>query len=663
MALLVTPGVSVTLIDETFYIPAQATAVPVIFGVTADEKTYFDSNEQDDFPALGTYESHKIRPITSISQSIELYGVPKFYTQTIGGTTYPLHGDSRNEYGLAALNYYLGLGSLAYFIRANINTDDSRSKLLSLWTDKITQAATRIQTDATTFLTNYNNLNGTTRASLTDTEAWPIVEDALDDLVFSSYSFKTKGADPVVTPYNNTSNYVADVYVYYNHVYYKSVAANGPTSPNVVVTPGTNSLIWLAQDMQWRDTPSLFKTDVRTMPRGVYNSPSGFYGPATYAEGYADPNNVMYGFTGIRGRMLEFVVDSEGSTSGHATEFTPQELRDVLLEIGDDFTFTQEFNKSTVLGTSDSARRSAIVAALQQAFQAVTDLKSDAYEFNIVLAPGFNELDDDIDSLIQGSNEESVGICGTPMFLGPTAASTWANSPAPIGLPTRIRNRNLIYHYGVAMISNLDGNDIVVPMNSIFLRTLTYSDTISYPWYAPAGVINGIISGVSRVGYLSGTPGTPTTFVDAPLNPGERQLLLVGMAPTTPANLNIVPYEFGAGYVMMSQVNSQPYVSEIMSINVDRLLRYIKRGIRKGSRPFLFRPNDQITRDQFKAMVDGFLSELVALRGLYDFASLCDDSNNGPDRVARKEMWCEVAVQPVTAVEFIYVPITVQKPS
>lgn len=655
MALLVTPGVSVTLIDETFYIPAQATAVPVIFGVTADEKTYFDSNSQDDLPALGTYEFHKIRPITSISQSIQLYGVPKFYTQTIGGTTYPLHGDSRNEYGLATLNYYLGLGSLAYFIRANVNTDDSRAKLLAMWEDKIGQAATRIQADATTFLTNYNNLHGTSRVSLTDAEVWPIVEDALDDLVFSSYSFRTKSQDPAtsaITVYSALANYPINTYVYYNNVYYKSLAANGPLTSNVTA-PGTDGAVWQVQDINWADTPSLFKTDVRTMPRGVYDSPSGFFGPADFTPG----------FIGMRGRMLKFVADTEGTTSGHDTEFTPLEIRNLLLEISDDFAFTQEFNKSTVLGSNDSARRAAIVTALQAAVAAVTDLKSDAYEFNIVIAPGFAELDDEIDSLIQGTHEEAVGVCSTPMFLDPTAASAWANDPSPSGLPTRIKSRNLIYHYGVAMISNLDGNDIVVPMNSVFLRTLTYSDTISYPWYAPAGVINGIISGVSRVGYLSGTPGTPTTFVDAPLNPGERQLLLVGTAPTTPTNLNIVPYEFGAGYVMMSQVNSQPYVSEIMSINVDRLLRYIKRGIRKGSRPFLFRPNDQITRDQFKAMVDGFLSELVALRGLYDFASLCDESNNGPDRVARKELWCEVAVQPVTAVEFIYVPITVQKPS
>lgn len=654
MALLVTPGTSVTLIDETFYIPAQATAVPVIFGVTADEKTYFDSTSQDDLPALGTYEFHKIRPITSIAQSIQLYGIPKFYTQTVGGTTYSLHGDSRNEYGLATLNYYLGLGSLAYFVRANVNTDDSRAKLLQLWDQKVSEAATRIQADATTFLTNYNNLHGTTRVSLSHTEVLPIVEDALNDVVFSSYSFRTKPQSPLtsdITLYSALANYPVGAYVYYNNVYYKALGANGPLS---AVTPGTNDVVWQVQDMSWADTPSLFMNDVRTMPRGIFDSPSGFYGPADFTPG----------FIGMKGRMLEFVANTDGQTVGHADQFTPLEIRNLLLEISDDFTFTLEFNKSTVLASDDAGRRSAIVTALQAAVSATSDLRSDAYEFNIVMAPGFPELDDELDSLIQGTHEEAVGLSSTPMFLNPTDASSWANDPTPAPLPARIKSRNVIYHYGVAMISNLDGNDIVVPMSSVFLRTLTYSDTISYPWFAPAGVINGIISGVSRVGYLlSGTAGTPTTFVDAPLNQGERQLLLVGTAPTTPTNLNIVPYEFGAGYVVMSQVNSQPYVSEIMSINVDRLLRYIKRGIRKGSRPFLFRPNDQITRDQFKAMVDGFLSELVALRGLYDFASLCDESNNGPDRVARKELWCEVAVQPVTAVEFIYVPITVQKPS
>ena len=89
------------------------------------------------------------------------------------------------------------------------------------------------------------------------------------------------------------------------------------------------------------------------------------------------------------------------------------------------------------------------------------------------------------------------------------------------------------------------------------------------------------------------------------------------------------------------------------------LLMYIKRSLRKGSFPFLFEPNDQITRDNLKAAVDGFLGDILIKRGLYDFVTLCDASNNTPDRIDNNQLWCDVALKPVKAAEFIYIPVRV----
>jgi phage tail sheath protein FI len=58
-------------------------------------------------------------------------------------------------------------------------------------------------------------------------------------------------------------------------------------------------------------------------------------------------------------------------------------------------------------------------------------------------------------------------------------------------------------------------------------------------------------------------------------------------------------------------------------------------------------------------MVDGFLGDLIVKRGLYDFATICDESNNTPDRIERNELWIDVAIKPVKAAEFIYIPIRI----
>jgi len=86
---------------------------------------------------------------------------------------------------------------------------------------------------------------------------------------------------------------------------------------------------------------------------------------------------------------------------------------------------------------------------------------------------------------------------------------------------------------------------------------------------------------------------------------------------------------------------------------------YIKRQLRKNTMSFVFEPNDQLTRDNLKAAVDSFLGDLIVRRGLYDFATVCDSSNNTPDRIDRNEMYIDVALKPVRSAEFIYIPIRV----
>ena len=100
MTTLVSPGVSVTIIDESFFIPAQAPTVPLIFIATADEKLRPDGIT----PAAGTFESNVVRTVTSVKQSTDLYGIPRFIQDSSGNQ---FHGDARNEYGLFALNQFL----------------------------------------------------------------------------------------------------------------------------------------------------------------------------------------------------------------------------------------------------------------------------------------------------------------------------------------------------------------------------------------------------------------------------------------------------------------------------------------------------------------------------------------------------------------------------
>ena len=74
----------------------------------------------------------------------------------------------------------------------------------------------------------------------------------------------------------------------------------------------------------------------------------------------------------------------------------------------------------------------------------------------------------------------------------------------------------------------------------------------------------------------------------------------------------------------------------------------------------MFEPNDKITRDQVKAAADALLLELVGLRALYDFLSVCDETNNTPARIDRNELYLDIAIEPVKAIEFIYIPLRIK---
>jgi len=94
-------------------------------------------------------------------------------------------------------------------------------------------------------------------------------------------------------------------------------------------------------------------------------------------------------------------------------------------------------------------------------------------------------------------------------------------------------------------------------------------------------------------------------------------------------------------------------------VNVARLVAYLRLVLDKVARPFIFEPNDTITRNQVKAGFESVLNDIVAKRGLYDYLVVCDTTNNTPDRIDRNELYVDIAIKPVKAIEFVYIPVRI----
>lgn len=183
----------------------------------------------------------------------------------------------------------------------------------------------------------------------------------------------------------------------------------------------------------------------------------------------------------------------------------------------------------------------------------------------------------------------------------------------------------------------------------MMLRTFLRNDTVAYPWLAAAGTRRGIIDNATNIGYLDRTTGEFQTIKTR-----------IGIRDTLYANF-INPMVFFTGNGLLNYGNKTSYNSSsaLDRTNVARLVAYIRRQLTLAARPFVFEPNDALTRQQIAGVVETLMIDLVAKRGIYDYLVVCDESNNTPSRIDRNELWVDVAVEPVKAAEFIYIPVRI----
>lgn len=302
------------------------------------------------------------------------------------------------------------------------------------------------------------------------------------------------------------------------------------------------------------------------------------------------------------------------------------------------------------------AVRNVVKIAMQAAITSNTNLRSENTQFNLVAAPGYPELLDEMLALSADRKDTVFVIGDTPFRLAPdnTSINNWATNAANAtengedGLVSSSEYAALYYPSGLA--TNIDGTSVVVPASHMALRTFAFNDQVAFPWFAPAGFQRGSVDNVSSVGYIDATSGE---YVPVTLNEGQRDTLYSN-------RVNPIAQFPGRGISLYGQKTLSPTASALDRINVARMVIYVRQQLEDLVKPFLFEPNDEITRSNAKNSVDRFLDNLVTQRGLFDFITVCDTSNNTPARIDRNELYIDVAIQPLKAVEYIYIPIRVQ---
>lgn len=306
------------------------------------------------------------------------------------------------------------------------------------------------------------------------------------------------------------------------------------------------------------------------------------------------------------------------------------------------------------------SQRYAVTRALKAAINDNDDIRSESIKYDTVLVPGYPELYSDMLSL-----QTEIGICfgiaDTPSRMIPSGVPTgtevtatdWKNntgladSTGEEGF-TGSGSAFMAHYYPWGLTSNVDGNSVMIPPSTIAMRTIAYSDAIGYPWFAPMGEEAGLVNNADSVGYLNDAGD----YKVLNFKKGHRDILY-GL------NINPITNLSNVGLRVWGQKTTYGSATALDRINVARLILKIRYDLQTSLRSFIGKPDDPITWASAKNQVTRYLAGIKSLRGLVDFAVRCDENNNTAARLDNNEMWVDVALKPVKAVEFIYVPITI----
>jgi hypothetical protein len=302
------------------------------------------------------------------------------------------------------------------------------------------------------------------------------------------------------------------------------------------------------------------------------------------------------------------------------------------------------------------AQRAFVVSKIKAMIDTNSAIRdTDTLLFNLIAAPGYPEAIQNMIAFNTDIGQTAFVVGDTPFRLEPSGTSllTWGSNKA---LATDNGDEGAVSYdpymsmfYPSGYTNDNAGNNIVVPPSHMMLRTIINSDAKSYPWFAPAGTNRGTIDNATSVGYIDGQTGE---FNTVSLYESLRDVM-------AQVKINPIATLPGVGIVNMGQYTRAHAATALDRINVARLIGYLRRQLTILAKPFLFEPNDAQTRNEIKSAAQSLLLELVGQRALYDFVVVCDTSNNTPARISRSELWLDIAIEPVKAVEFIYIPLRI----
>lgn len=172
-----------------------------------------------------------------------------------------------------------------------------------------------------------------------------------------------------------------------------------------------------------------------------------------------------------------------------------------------------------------------------------------------------------------------------------------------------------------------------VPFNGDMAGLCAYTDEIEDPWWSPAGLNRGGVKNVTKLAFNPTRTNRDNLYRKA---------------------VNPVVIFRGEGTILFGDKTLQTKPSAFDRINVRRLFIVIEKAIATAAKYALFEFNDETTRQAFVNLVEPYLRNVKARRGVTDFKVVCDETNNTPVVIDRNEFVGDIYIKPNRSINFIY---------
>jgi hypothetical protein len=171
-----------------------------------------------------------------------------------------------------------------------------------------------------------------------------------------------------------------------------------------------------------------------------------------------------------------------------------------------------------------------------------------------------------------------------------------------------------------------------IPLNGDIAGLMVRTSIESFPWFSPAGQQRGAINNAVKLAYNPNKAQRDTLY-------GNR--------------INSVINQAGQGIVLFGDKTGLAYSSAFDRINVRRLFLTVEQALESAANDQLFELNDDETRSNFINIVEPYLRDVQAQRGIEEFVVICDGTNNTPDIIDNNEFRADIFIKPARAINYV----------